>query len=71
LQVSLNDGLFGVGSPVVAAVDLVALQPILTFQDLPDALHKYNFSLFWTADVSFLTLCQRPRSLPRARVCQL
>lgn len=40
LQVSLNDSLFGVGSPVVAAVDLIALQPIVTYEDPTDVANK-------------------------------
>jgi len=53
VKVSLNDGLFGVGSPVVAAVDLFALQPIVTFQDLPDALHNARDHCHVRVSVSF------------------
>jgi hypothetical protein len=39
-QVSLNDGLFGVGTPEIADINIVSMQPIVTFEDYPDALHK-------------------------------
>jgi hypothetical protein len=39
-QVSMNDGLFGVGTPEIADINIVSTQPIVTFEDYPDARHK-------------------------------
>jgi hypothetical protein len=40
LQASLNDGFLGVGTPSIAAIDLIAMQPTVTFEDAPNSMSK-------------------------------